>query len=116
VQTVSNRPFYTKVVPPHPAAPVHLEVQQLAPRTKYRLEVFRTGYHANDAYSAYLEMGAPQALTAEQLTHLTALTRDRPETDRVMRSGADGKVEIAVPMRSNDIVLVKLVRGSEGPR
>src|SRR5690348_3633544 len=115
VQTVSNRPFYTKVVAAHPAAPVHLEVKQLAPRTKYHLEIFRTGYHANDAYSAYLEMGAPKDLTAEQLTNLTALTRDLPETDRVVRSGADGKVEIAVPMRSNDIVLVKLLRGSEGP-
>ena len=113
-QTVSNRPFYTKVVPAHPAAPVHLDVKQLAPRSKYRLEVFRTGYHANDAYSAYLEMGAPQSLTATQLAHLTALTRDLPETDRVVSSGAGGKVEIAVPMRSNDIVLVRLARSSEG--
>ena len=113
-QTVSNRPFYTKVVPAHPAAPVHLEVKQLAPRTKYRLEVFRTGYHANDAYSAYLEMGAPQSLTAMQLAHLTALTRDLPETDRVVSSGAGGEVEIAVPMRSNDIVLVRLAPSSRG--
>ena len=113
VQKVSNRPFYTKVVPAVPAAPVHLEVKQLAPRTKYRLAIFRTGYRANDAYSAYLEMGAPKNLTAEQLTRLTELTRDLPESDRVVRSGADGKVGIAVPMRSNDIVLVKLVRDSE---
>jgi xylan 1,4-beta-xylosidase len=113
-QTVSNRPFYTKAVPAHPAAPVHLEVKQLAPRTKYRLEVFRTGYHANDAYSAYLEMGAPQSLTAMQLAHLTALTRDLPETDRVVSSGAGGEVEIAVPMRSNDIVLVRLAPSSGG--
>jgi xylan 1,4-beta-xylosidase len=112
VQTLSNRPFYTKVVPAHPAVPVRLEVKQLTPRTKYHLEIYRTGYHANDAYSAYLEMGAPKSLTAEQLGHLTALTRDPPETDRVVRSGADGKVGIAVPMRSNDMVLVKLMRSS----
>jgi xylan 1,4-beta-xylosidase len=112
VQTVSDRPFYTKVVQAHAAAPVRLEVKQLVPRTKYRLEVFRTGYHANDAYSAYLEMGAPKNLSTKQLAHLTSLTRDLPETDRVMLSGADGKVEIAVPMRSNDIVLVKLAASS----
>jgi xylan 1,4-beta-xylosidase len=115
VQTASNRPFYTKIVPSHPAVPVRLEVRQLTPRTKYHLEIYRTGYHANDAYSAYLEMGAPKNLTSEQLGHLTELTRDLPETDRVVRSGADGKVEIAVPMRSNDIVLVKLVRSSDAP-
>jgi xylan 1,4-beta-xylosidase len=115
VQTVSDRPFYTKVVSARPGAPVRLEVKRLAPRTKYRLQVFRTGYHANDAYSAYLEMGAPNSLSAEQLGQLTALTRDLPETDRLVRSGADGKAEIAVPMRTNDIVLLKLERSSGAP-
>ena len=107
-QTVSNRPFYTKVVPAHPAAPVRLEVKRLTPGAEYRLDVFRTGYRANDAYSAYLDMGAPKDLSAEQVGQLSTLTRDLPETQQVVRSGADGGVEIPVPMNSNDIVLVKL--------
>ena len=110
VQTLSNRPFYTKVVPAHEAAPVQLDLEHLMPGTSYRLRVYRTGFHSNDAYSAYLEIGAPKDLTAEQLTHLTALTRDLPETDRVVRSGADGKVAVVLPMKSNDIALVKLTR------
>jgi alpha-L-fucosidase len=108
VQAVSDRPFYTKVIAAHPAAPVQLQVLHLTPGADYHLQVYRTGFHANDAYSAYLEMGAPKDLTAEQLARLTALTRDLPETDRVVRSGADGGAEIAVPMSSNDIVLLKL--------
>ena len=109
-QKVSNRPFYTKPVLSHPAAPVQLQWTHLAPNADYRLEVHRAGYHANDAYTAYLEMGSPKELTAAQVAHLNELTRDLPETDKVVRSGTDGTVEFTVPMNSNDIVLVNLAR------
>jgi xylan 1,4-beta-xylosidase len=109
-QKVSNRSFYTKLLPSHPAAPVQLRVTHLAPNAAYRIEMHRTGFHANDAYTAYLEMGSPKELTAAQVAHLNELTRDLPETDKVMRSGSDGTIEFSIPMNSNDIVLVKLLR------
>jgi xylan 1,4-beta-xylosidase len=109
-QKVSNRSFYTKVVPAHPARAVQLRVTHLAPGAAYHLEVHRTGYHSNDAYSAYLEMGAPKDLSAQQVAKLAELTRDLPETDRVVHSRADGSVEVTLPMNSNDTVLVTLAR------
>lgn len=113
-QKVSNRSFYTKVIPSHRAAPVELQLNHLAPNAAYRLEVYRTGYRANDAETAYLEMGSPRELTAAQIAHLNELTRDLPETDKLMHSGSVGTLTISAPMRSNDIVLIKLdrVRGS----
>jgi len=109
-QKVSDRPFYTKVIPAHVAAPVELRVSHLAPGAAYRLEVHRTGFHANDAYTAYLEMGSPKDLTPAQVAHLNDLTRDLPETDRTLRSGPEGTIEVTVPMNSNDVVLVTLKR------
>ena len=110
VQTVSDRPFYTKVVPDHPAAPVALRVEHLEPGAQYRVEVRRTGFHANDAYSAYLEMGSPKSLTASQVRELQGLTRDVPESSNEVKAGMDGVVEVDFPMRSNDVVLVTVVR------
>lgn len=109
-QKVSNRPFYTRPVPSHPAAPVKLLMTHLAPKASYRLEIHRTGYHANDAYTAYLEMGSPKALSADQVTKLNDLSRDLPDTSKIVESGQDGSIQIVVPMNSNDIVLVKLAR------
>jgi len=109
-QKVSNRSFYTKVVPDHPAAPVQLKITHLAPNAAYRLKVYRTGYRANDAYTAYLEMGSPKELSALQIAHLNDLTRDLPETNKPVQSETSGSIEITVPMRSNDIVLVELER------
>lgn len=104
----SDRPFFKKVIPTHPAAPVALTVSHLVPGAAYRLEVYRTGYHSNDAYTAYLEMGAPKELTAAQVAHLNELTRDLPQKDRTVRSGKDASVKLTIPMNSNDIVLVTL--------
>ena len=113
VQKLSDRPFYTRVIPSHPAAPVELKVTHLAPRAAYKLEVYRTGFHANDAYTAYLEMGRPRELTAAQIAQLNSLTRDLPEKDQDVRASKDGAVEVLLPMNSNDIVLVKLLRVSK---
>lgn len=72
------------------------------------MQVRRTGYKANDAHTAYLEMGSLKELNADQLQKLQALTTDKPEVDRVVNVGANGKLEWKLPMRSNDIVLVTL--------
>ena len=103
----SNRPFYTRLVPATPAAAARLTFQHLA-AGEYTLQVRRTGFHANDAYSAYIEMGAPASLNDAQLGKLRELTRDLPETERRIRIGSAGTYTLEIPMRSNDVVLVTL--------
>ncbi|HEX5185163.1 MAG TPA: beta-xylosidase [Allosphingosinicella sp.] len=107
VQKTSDRPFYTRIVPAGPAAPVRLTFAHLRPAI-YRLAVHRTGFRHNDAYSAYLDMGRPENLSPAQLAQLQALTRDVPETGKVVRVGATGRTSLALPMHGNDIVLVTL--------
>ncbi|HZU08727.1 MAG TPA: beta-xylosidase [Pseudacidobacterium sp.] len=109
-QKVSNRSFFTKPIPSHPSVPVQLKVKGLVPDAAYHLEIHRTGYHANDAYTAYLEMGSPKELSAAQVAYLDRLTQDLPETDRTVHSSPDGSLDFVLPMNSNDIVLVKLER------
>ena len=87
-----------------------MKLIHLAPNTASRIEIHRTGLHANDAYSAYLEMGSPKNLSPEQIAHLNDLTRDAPERDEVVRSSRGGDLEIGVAMNSNDVVLIKVQR------
>jgi xylan 1,4-beta-xylosidase len=111
VQTVSDRPFYTQIITAHSAAPVALKVTHLVPGAAYHLQIHRTGFHSNDAYSAYLEMGSPTDLTPPQIAHLNYLTRDAPETDRILTASSAGALTINIDMSSNDIVLVTLQPG-----
>ena len=80
----------------------------LAPGS-YELKIYRTGYKTNDAYSAYIEMGAPEELTPAQLRQLQSLTRDLPETQRTISVRGNGTTEITLKMSSNDVGLVTLV-------
>jgi hypothetical protein len=52
-------------------------------------------------------------LNKTQLAHLVDLTRDLPERDQVVYSGPDGTIAITIPMNSNDVVLVKLIRAAQ---
>jgi len=106
-QPTSNGVFFGKPVPSAEARAVQLDLRHLAPG-RYRVQVRRTGYKANDAHTAYLEMGSPQALSAVQLNELQKITADRPEVDRTVRVGVDGRLQWKLPMRSNDVVLVTL--------
>lgn len=104
----SNRTFFSKLVPNKKSASVTMRLTGLTPGS-YELKIHRTGYKINDAYSAYIEMGAPEALTPTQLQQLQSLTRDLPETQRTISVRSNGTTEIVLTMRSNDVGLVTLV-------
>jgi xylan 1,4-beta-xylosidase len=106
-QKVSNRPFYSRIVPATAASSLDVTFSHLKSE-RYRLKICRTGYRANDAYSAYIDMGAPTELTLAELDKLRNLTRDVPEVDRVVEVGKSGSYTFSLPMRSNDVVLVTL--------
>jgi xylan 1,4-beta-xylosidase len=108
-QEVSNRPFYRRLVPATAAPSVEVSVSHLKSGS-YQLKVHRTGYRANDAYSAYIDMGAPKDLTPAQLDQLRNLTRDLPETDRIVKVAKSGSCQFSLAMHSNDVVLVTLDR------
>ncbi len=106
-QTASNRPYFSQPLPAERTAPVALFIRGLVPG-RYRLQLRRTGYLANDAYTAWLNMGKPTSLSEAQLRQLQSLTTDRPEIDRKVRVGANGRLRWTLPMRTHDVLLFTL--------
>ncbi len=113
-QKVSNRSFYTKLIPSHAAAPVQLQVTHLVPTCRLPLGsashwvsrqrcLFRIH---RDGLSQGTDRGADCALER-------AYARSAGDGQGV-RSGPTGTVEFTVPMNSNDVVLVKLKRSQGG--
>lgn len=113
-QEVSNRPFFTKVLPASPDKPADLHFSGLAPG-RYRATVRRVGFKANDAHTRYLEMGSPKDLSTPQLAELQRLTRDLPETRTLVHVGRDGRYAMSVKVRTNDAVLVSLEPANAAP-
>lgn len=102
-------PYFRALHPARALPPIHLTVTSLKPG-RYRLRIFRTGYDANDAYSQYIRWGLPTNLTRSQIDSLQRLTRDSPETDISVSIGPRGTFHRSIPLRTDDIVLVKLTR------
>jgi len=108
-QTVGDRSYFRELHPSKALPPIRLVVSSLRPG-EYRLSVFRTGYRANDAYSQYIDWGLPTDLTAKQIAILQGLTRDTPATSITLHVGSSGEFRRRIPIRTNDIILVKLTR------
>lgn len=106
VQAKSNRPTYTAVLPTRASAPLSLDLRGLKPG-RYTVTIQRTGFRENDAHTAWIELGAPKTLDAAQTARLQALAVDAPKR-QTLRVPASGKASVAVPMRANDVVLVKI--------
>ena len=105
VQATSNRPYFSQPLPATKLAPAALSFTGLAPG-RYRLQLRRTGYRANDAYTEWLALDKPALLSVAQQERLQALTTDHPELDRTVHVGKDGRLRWTLPMRTHDVVLV----------
>ncbi len=80
------------------------------PAGNYQLALSKIGWHNNDAYSAYLEMGSPPQLTRAQDQKLREASTGQPEEQRLVSIGPDGRFEDTLPLRENDVLLLTLTR------
>lgn len=105
----SNRPYFRKAHPSTPVEPVTLKITAMKPGT-YRLTVQKTGYRANDAYTAYIEAGLPTDLSPEQIAQAQRLTADTPHLSQIVKIGPSGVFQQTLPLQTNDVLLVRLER------
>jgi xylan 1,4-beta-xylosidase len=102
-----NQHFYRKERPSAKAAGIHLTLHGLRAGA-YRLTVYRVGYGHNDAYTAYLHIGAPAQLTRQAVASLQKAASGDAEQNRMIKVGADRSFEAGLAMNQNDVVLVEV--------
>jgi xylan 1,4-beta-xylosidase len=108
-QDTTNRTWFRIKHPPANRPPVTLNIAHVPPG-EYALEVHRTGYQANDACSTYIDLGLPKDLSAGKIQTLRQETTDKPESSKNIVIKDDGAFTATLPLRENDIVLVRLRR------
>jgi len=102
----TDQVFYKREQPAQPAPTTLLKIAGLANGT-YALNVYRTGYKQNDAYTAYLAMGSPSQLTRDQIAALQKSANGAP-TETRMITIRNHVFEQQFEMHQNDTVLVTL--------
>jgi xylan 1,4-beta-xylosidase len=106
---IANQVFFRKPFPAKPKGDVRVSLANVPPG-RYQFALSKIGWRENDAYSAYLEMGAPPQLTREQEQKLRDASTGRPDSQREVSVGPDGRFEEKLPLRENEVLLLTLTR------
>ena len=104
---INNQQYFIKDLPAKAKGEVLVQVNGLR-QGSYVLSISQVGYKHNDAYTSYIEMGSPAQLSKAQVTALKALATGKPQEKRQIRVNADGRLRLSLPMRENDVYLLKL--------
>ncbi len=107
--SVNNQVFYKRNLPAKSSPPVHLKIGGLTPGS-YTVSIYKTGYEANDPYTAYSKLGSPGQLTVEQVKMLKQADNDSPVEKLSIKVGGNGDFEKQLTIRQNDVLLVKVER------
>ena len=103
---VNDQVFYKQEQPALPSGTAGLRVANL-PAGTYWLQLRQTGYRVNDAYTMYLDMGAPSQLTRAQTEALRQGASGAP-VQQLLVKHPGGLFTKDLPLRQNDVVLVEL--------
>ena len=104
----NDQTFYRQELTPSAAGTVDLNLTHLVDGT-YSLQLYRIGYKINDAYTSYLQIGAPAQLTPDQTGFLKEKNDGSPSEQEVI-TVTGGTFRRSFPLRSNDVDLVILTR------
>ena len=101
-----DQTFYKQKLPASDKGSLTIELSHV-PDGNYTASVFQVGYQQNDAYTAYLNLGAPAQLTLQQVDSLKAASAGAPLTQtRITVKG--GRFTRTLPLRTNDVFLFTL--------
>ncbi len=103
----SDQAFFTKPLVPKEKSPATVKLTNV-PAGKYKVMVYRIGYHFNDPYSKYLEMGRPMDLSREEVAELKALSSGKPISESEIK--IKGEYTKTLPMLENSVYMVTLSR------
>jgi xylan 1,4-beta-xylosidase len=104
----NDQQFYNHEIPAQDIGQARLNIAHL-PAGTYSLEIYHTGYGANDVFTSYLHLGSPSQLTRAQVESLRQQSSGKPETTETIQI-EDGKpFTRTFHLRQNDVYFVKLL-------
>jgi len=107
--SVNNQVYYAKDQPARSKGKLKVNFTHV-PTGKYTLEMYKVGYHVNDPYSVYLEMGKPKQLNRQQVDELRRHNDGSPVSTEIIEVKPDESFLKELDIRENDVFLLNLIR------
>jgi xylan 1,4-beta-xylosidase len=106
-EKINNQQYFVKDLPPKNKGTAQVLLRGLK-HGQYTLSLSQVGYKRNDAFTGYIGMGSPKQLSREQVSTLKSMATGKPSEQRKVAVGKDGVFKLDLPLRENDVVLLKL--------
>jgi len=103
--SVNDQTFYKKDLPARQLDPVTVKIDHI-PAGKYKLQVYKVGYHINDAYGTYFDMKLPDQLTRQQVAAIKQANDGKAVSSAIVDVSSKGELLKSFPMRENDVYFV----------
>jgi len=107
--SVNNQVYYVRDLPANTKGHVTLNIAGI-PQGTYTLEIYKVGYHANDAYSTYLAMNKPHDLTIKQVAQIKNQNDGSPVSTETIQVKGNGLFNKILELHENDVYFVNLVK------
>jgi xylan 1,4-beta-xylosidase len=104
----NDQEFYHQEIPAKDIGHATLSITNL-PAGSYSLQIYHTGYRANDVFTGYLDMGSPSQLTPAQVNILREASSGDPESVETIQVEAGKPFVREFHLRQNDVYFVKLL-------
>jgi xylan 1,4-beta-xylosidase len=104
---INSQQYFIKDLPAKSKGEVVVNVSGLRAGL-YTMHISQVGYKRNDAYTSYISMGSPPQLSKPQVEVLKSQALGKSQEKRNLRVNADGRLHVSLPLRENDVYLVKL--------
>lgn len=107
--SINNQAYYIRDLPANTKGKVKVEISGV-PKGKYKLEVYKVGYKANDAYSTYYSMNRPNQLSKQQVETIKSQNDGKPLSQETVAISSSGIFSREFEIRENDVFLLNLIK------
>ncbi|NLR57460.1 glycoside hydrolase [Chitinophaga polysaccharea] len=106
--SVHNQQYYVRDLPSKSKGKLKVNIANV-PDGTYALEIYKVGYHANDAYSTYLSMGRPAQLNRQEVEQIKQQNDGAPVAREIV-TVKGGNFARELEIRENDVFFLNMIR------
>jgi len=107
--SLNNQVYYIRDLPSKSKGKLKLNISNI-PAGTYALEVYKTGYRCNDAYTSYYDLGRPSQLTKNQVEQIKKQNDGSPVSKEIVKIGSGKSFTKELEIRENDVVFLNLIK------
>lgn len=107
--STNNQNYYIKDLPAKSKGKVTINLSHV-PAGKYKIEMYKVGYRANDSYTAYVDMGKPAQLNKQQVVKLKNQSNGMPFLTSTITIKSGNTFSKTININENDVCLTNLVK------